>query len=169
MAAENLKSAAITNLDATPAVKVNVFDAGATVRRAFATDEAAGGDAGSTYRMIRLPGRAVVHRVELATDDLGGTTAGLDVGLYDVADDAVEDADFFASDVDVGAAAVARTDITYESGVVAIEDAGKQIWEQLGLTDTPENRQKEFDVYCTSINVAVTGTISLWVEYSLLD
>ena len=167
MAVENLKSSIVTDLDASPPVKINALETGGRVRAAFATDEV-GGDATSTYRMIRLPGRARVTRVEFASDDLG-TGCTMDVGLYDVADAAVEDADFFASAVDVATAAVARTDVTYESGVVAIENAGKALWEQLGLSDTPANRQKDFDILLTANAAAVAGTVSVWVEYVLFD
>lgn len=166
MAAENLKSTQVTTLDATPAGRQSTLENGGRVLAAFATLETAGGDAGSTYRMIRLPGEARVTRVEFASDDLG-TGCTVNIGLYDVADAAVEDADFFASAVDVATAAVPRTDVTYESAVVAIEDRGKALWEQLGLDDTPENRAKEFDIYLTSVSAATTGTVSVWAEYVL--
>lgn len=167
MTAETLKSALVTNLDATPRGVNSRLVQDGTVRAYFATDEAAGGDAGSTYRMIRVRGRDRITRLEIATDDLGDGT--LNVGLYDVGDSAVEDADFFASALDVNSAAVSRTDITYESGVIAIENAGKAIWEQLSLDDTPENRAKEFDIYCTSVTAAATGTISMWCEVVSID
>lgn len=166
MAAENLKSTVLTNADASPVVLTNVGIQGGTTRLAVATLEAAGGDAGSTYRFVRLPAYARVHRVELASDDLG-TGLTLNVGLYDVTDSAVEDADFFASAVDVATAAVARTDISYESGIRKIEDAGLMLFEELDLADTAANRAKEFDVYATSVSSAATGTISVWVEYTL--
>ncbi len=163
MAAENLKSTLVTNKDASPIVLSNPDQDGGKVRAFCATLEAAGGDAGSTYRFIRIRGDDRVIRLEYACDDLG-TGATLNVGLYDVTDGAVEDADFFASALDVSTAAVARTDITYESAVVAIENAKKLVFEQLGLTDTPENRSRIFDVYATSVDAAVTGTITMWLE-----
>ncbi len=166
MATEALKSTAVTNADATPIVKSSQLELGGSVRAAFATLEAAGGDAGSTYRFIRLPARARVTRVEYASDDQG-IGATLNVGLYDVEDEAVEDADFFASALDVATAAVARTDITYESAIIAAENAGKALWEQLGLADNVDNKSKEFDIYVTSAGAAITGTVSLWVEYVL--
>lgn len=166
MATEALKSQIVTDQDASPVVFVDPIETGGRVRAAFATLEAAGGDAGSTYRLVRLPAYARITRVEIATDDLG-TGLTLNVGLYDVDDAALEDADFFASALDVATAAVARTDITYESGVVAIENAGKPLWEQLGLSDTPENRNKLLDIYATSVSSAATGSIALWVEYVL--
>lgn len=166
MATEALKSALLTNKDASPTVYSNADADGGKVQVVFATDETAGGDAGSTYRMVRLPSHARVLRVELAADDLSASGATLDVGLWDVAAGALEDADFFASAVDVATAAVARTDVTYESGVIDIANAGKMIWEQLGLSADPGT---DFDVYLTSGTAATTGTVSVWVEYVTND
>ena len=163
MAAENLKSTPVTNADASPIVFNNALVEKGRVYSSVATIEAAGGDAGSTYRMIRLPSSARVTRLEFASDDLG-TGLTVNIGLYDVAADAVEDADFFASAVDVATAAVARTDVTYESGVVAIENAGKALWEQLGLSADPYT---DFDIYVTSVSAAATGTMTIWAEFVL--
>lgn len=162
MAAENLKSTEVTNADASPVVYNDTQNVQGKVYFAVATLETAGGDAGSTYRFVRLPADAIVKRVEFACDDTGDGT--LNVGLYDVTDGAVEDADFFASALATGTA-IARTDISYESGVRIIEDAGLQLWEELNLTDNAANRGKEFDVYATSVTNAATGTVTIWVEY----
>jgi len=164
MATQELKSAGVTNLDATPSVKNNVQNNGARLRRYFATDEVGVGDVGSTYRMIRVRASDIIHRLEYASDDENASVT-MNVGLYDVNDDAVEDADFFASALATGAGAKARTDITSESAVVPIEDQGKALWEQLSLTDTPANREKLFDIYGTSAGAATTGSsLSMWVE-----
>lgn len=164
MAAENLKSTPLTNADASPVVFNNPRVTDARLKVKVGTVEAAGGDAGSTYRLVRVSARDRIDRVELATDDLG-TGVTLDVGLYDVTDGAVEDADFFASAVDVASAAVARTDISYQSGVRTINDVGQTLYEELGLSDTPANRERVFDVYATSGVAAATGTITVWVYY----
>lgn len=167
MATETLKSAVLTDLDATPRVNQNRLENGGVVRAAFDTDEVGGAAAtGSTYRLIRLKGTDRISRVEFACDNIGGTASTVDIGLYDVTDDAVEDADFFASAVAV-ASAVARTDVTYESGIVDIINGGKALWEQLGLTDTPENRAKEFDILVTVGGAALdaAGTIAVWAEF----
>lgn len=164
MATEALKSTQLSNADASPVVFNSNIDVGGYLRSKVATVEAAGGDAGSTYRLVRLQANWRVHRVELATDDLG-TGLTLNVGLYDVTDDGVEDADFFASALDVASAAVGRTDISYQSGVRTINDVGQTLREELGLSDTAANRAKLLDVYATSVSSAATGTITVWVEY----
>lgn len=164
MATEALKSTPLTNADASPVVFNNPRVVGARLVHAVGTLEAAGGDANSTYRLVRVSARDRIKRVELATDDLG-TGLTLNVGLWDVTDNAVEDADFFASAVDVATAAVARTDISYESGVRDIANAGKTLYEELSLADTPANRSRVFDIYASSVSAAATGTITVWVEY----
>ncbi len=165
MAINNRKSSNLTDLDATLTIYPNRFDNGAYVRNAFGLVEAVADDIASVYRLIRVPSRAVIKRVELASDDLG-TSVTVNVGLYAKDDGAVVDADFFASAVDVATAAVARTDITYESAVIDLADQGKQLWEQLGLTEDPA---VEYDISAVVAGGAATGTFALWAEILLLD
>lgn len=162
MAAENLKSGSITNRDATPAVLST--GQGGRVQKAFGTIEGAGGDAGSTYRFCSIPSNARGIRAWLATDDLSGAGATLDVGLYQTTANggAVVDADFFASAVDVATAAVAFTEITWERAATRISDIEKPLWEQLGLS---ADSQREYDVTAVSGTAAVTGTMAVIVEY----
>jgi hypothetical protein len=163
MATENVLSGAITNRDATP--KVLNTAQGGVVRRAWGTAEAAAaGDAGSTYRLCSIPSNARAIRVVLATDDLG-TTATLDVGLYQTTENgsAVVDADFFASAVNANTAAVAETMVSHESGVYGVEDIEKPLWEALGLS---ADSQRDYDVVVTSAgDIDQAGTITLIVDY----
>lgn len=161
MAAENLLSGAITNRDATPRVANSAQ--GGIVRKVWGYIEAAGGDAGSTYRFCSIPSNARAISVEIATDDLG-TGCTLNVGLYQTTGNggAVVDADFFASAVDVATAAVAITDITHESAVYGLEDYEKPLWEALGLS---ADSHREYDVTAVSVSAAVTGTILVKVTY----
>jgi hypothetical protein len=130
MAAENLKSTAVTNADATPVDMTGAYLQHGRLRESVAIVEAAGGDAGSTYRFCRIPSSARVSALFFACDDLG-TGLTLDIGLYKTAADggAVVDADFFASAVDVATAALAEANLLHESGVVNIDDSEKRIWE----------------------------------------
>lgn len=164
MAAENLKSGSITNRDATP----SVFNTGqgGVVRKVWGTLEGAGGDAGSTYRFCSIPSNARAIRAWLATDDLSGAGATLDLGLYQTTANggAVVDADFFASAVDVATAAVAFTEVTWERAATRISDMEKPLWEQLGLS---ADSQRDYDVTGVSGTAAVTGTMTVVVEYVL--
>lgn len=162
MAAENLKSGAITNRDATPSV-LNTGQ-GTPVRRVFGKVECAGGDAGSTYRFCTIPSNARCVRVWFSSDDLSGSGATMDVGLYKTVPDggAVVDADFFASAVDVATAAVALTEITFERGATLIDELEKPVWERLGLSADPKI---EYDVTGVSGVAAATGTAVVIVDY----
>ena len=164
MSVVNFKSGLVTNLDASPVVYHDAKTAGGTLRSAFATGEFAASDDTSVGRMIRVRSSDVIRRVELATDDLG-TGGTVDVGLHQTSANggAVVDADFFASAVNTDSAAVARTDVTYESATApAIENRGKALWAQLALSADPN---LEYDITVTRNTAAGTGTVSLWVEY----
>ena len=163
MATENVKSAAITNRDATPPVFST--SQGGNVHRVWGTVEAAAaGDAGSTYRMCTIPSNARAIRVVLACDDLG-TTATLDVGIYQTTANgsAVVDADFFASAINANSAAVAETMVSHESGVYNIDDIEKPLWEALGLS---ADSLRDYDVVVTSVgDIDAAGTITVIVDY----
>ena len=163
MATENVKSGAITNRDAIPSVLNNAQ--GAVVRRTWGTVEAAAAaDTGSTYRICTIPSNARAIDVILACDDLG-TTATLDVGIYQTTANggAVVDADFFASAVNANSAAVAPTHVEHESGVYNIDDIEKPLWEALGLTSDPN---RDYDVVVTSAgDIDANGTITLKVSF----
>jgi hypothetical protein len=163
MAVVNVKSQTITDMDATPVVKVNPTKHNGVVRAAFGTAAFAASDATSVARVARIPSRARVSLVQLQSDDLG-TGGTVDVGLHRTSADggAVVDADFFASAVDTDTAAVARTDVTYESGVITIANRGKRVWEQLALTADPGFM---YDVTITRNTATGTGNVNLWVEY----
>jgi hypothetical protein len=163
MAVVNVKSQIITDLDATPVVKTNPIEIGGSVRAAFGVAAFAASDATSVARISRIPSRARVTHVEVQSDDLG-TGGTIDVGLHDINGGAVVDADFFASALDTDTAAVARTDRTYESGVVTIANTGKRVWEQLGLTADP---MKEYEVTVTRNTATGTGNVAIWLEYVL--
>lgn len=162
MPAENLKSGAITNRDATPSVLTTAQ--GSNVHRVWGKIEAAGGDAGSTYRFCSIPSNARGIVVRFASDDLSGSGATMDIGLYQTTANggAVVDADFFASAIDVATAAVSMTDITYERAATRIDDIEKPLWEQLGLSADPG---RDYDVTGVSAVAAATGTMVVIVDY----
>lgn len=162
MAAENLKSGAITNRDATPAV-LNTSQGG-IVRQVWGKIEAAGGDAGSTYRFASIPSNARAIRIWFSSDDLSGAGATMDVGLYQTTANggAVVDADFFASALDVATAAVATTEITWERGATLIDEIEKPLWERLGLS---ADSKRDYDITGVSAVAAATGTMVVFCTY----
>ena len=164
------KSTFVSNLDNVPVIKNDRVAAGAPVLTAFVTAEGQSVTSGAALRMFRLPSRAVLFRLEMATDDLGASSDP-DVGLYYAINNpasptgAVIDADLFASAVDTSGQAYARTDITDESGVVAIENRGKQLWARAGLSSDPGG---DFDI-CLTPGATITATVALWVSFVLAD
>ncbi|HET6890534.1 MAG TPA: hypothetical protein VFH31_05480 [Pyrinomonadaceae bacterium] len=162
MAAENLKSGSITNRDATPSVLSNSM--GGIVRQVWGKVEAAGGDAGSTYRFAAIPSNARAIRIWFSSDDLSGAGATMDVGLYQTTANggAVVDADFFASALDVATAAVAITEITFERGATLIDEIEKPLWERLGLS---ADSNREYDITGVSGTAAATGTMAVFCTY----
>lgn len=162
MSAENLKSGSITNRDATPSVLSNSM--GGIVRQVWGKVEAAGGDAGSTYRFAAIPSNARAIRIWFSSDDLSGAGATMDVGLYQTTANggAVVDADFFASALDVATAAVAITEITFERGATLIDEIEKPLWERLGLS---ADSNREYDITGVSGTAAATGTMAVFCTY----
>lgn len=165
MAVVDLKSQVITDQDASPVVKTSPLEVGGTIREAIGVVQTNSDDsANSTYRMVRLPSRARVTQVLISCDD-SGTTGDTDIGLYLADEGAVEDADFFASALDINDAALSHTDVTYESGVVGPEDQSKRLWEQLGESEDPNVL---YDVALTLTEAVTAETdIALKVRYVL--
>lgn len=158
MAAENLKSTNITNATATPIVANTIGHA----FKVAGSVTAAGGDAGSTYRFFSIPSNAKAIDLAIWCDDLGSGT--LNIGLYDAFSGSVVDADFFASALDTGTAALAGTQIAHESGVYSLANAEKPLWEALGLSKDP---CKLYDVTAVSVSSAATGAIVLKSSFTV--
>jgi hypothetical protein len=166
MGTEALKSGVITNRDASPVV-FNNSAAGGILREAVGTLEVTtSSDAGSTYRFVSVPSNARISQIAIFSDDLGNTITA-DFGVYRTTADggAVVDADAFASAVDLNAAALNGTDITYEAATstAQIDDIEKMLWQQLNLSADP---CVMYDVVMTTVGAATSGgTVSLRVRY----
>jgi hypothetical protein len=148
MGTEALKSTPVTRLDATPPVRttsgqgangvLHHIDGTVTATTAM--------DAGSTYRLVRLPSNAIVKEV-WACLDTAVTTFTADIGVYyssgadtppgTVAATAI-DADLFASAV-AFAAIVVPTQYTHEAAAsaFAVADMFMPLWQAAGLTSDP--------------------------------
>lgn len=156
-----IKSASITNRDATPRTINPAYKDGGRrrVKSEVAALTTAAAEATSTLRMFSVRSNDVMLDLTLDAGSMG-TGCTMDIGIYrnTVDGGAVRDADFFASAVDM-ATAQRGTNVLHESGVVAVADRAKQLWEQLGYTVDP---QCEFDVVCTlAVAATVAGTVWL--------
>lgn len=157
-----LKSTSITNRDATP----RVFNSAANgapgdVKEVFEYVTATG-TVGDIITLIEVPSTARVGSVQWQAAAM--TAGAFDIGVYrnTAAGGAVVDADLFASAVSA-ATAVTPTEVKHESGVYAIDDQNKPLWEAAGLTADPGGT---LDI-CATITTAVTvaGLLGLKVQY----
>lgn len=127
---------------------------------------ASGDDDTSTYRLMRLPGRAVVKSIRLFN---AAITAGTDYdfGLYAVGasdNGAVADADCYASNVDLSAAHVG-TEIGFEAR--ALTAHRQKVWEDAGAGSDP-GEGTYYDLVATANTVgSANGSILVLVEYTL--
>jgi hypothetical protein len=160
MTTEAIKSAQLTNADATPAVINSAQVANGRVRHmrgvCAATTTMA---AGSTYRFFRIKSNDTIRDLRLDNATLGASCT-MDFGLYQTAANggAVADADLFASAVDMNTAN-RGLDIHRESGIITVANMEKPIWELLGLSADP---QIEYDVTATVVvATAASGSFAL--------
>lgn len=148
----NLLSGAITNLNATPAVRATSGMGGAgwlrtTMGRCAALTTAF--TAGGILRMVRVPSNVVIVEVYWKVD-ASVTTVDCDIGCYysNAADgttptnvaaaDTTINATYFASAVDMHTASTGGwTPIGFESTTVTAAKALQPLWQGLGLSSDP--------------------------------
>ena len=177
MGTSHLKSAAITNLDASPLVVNNAGNgAPAFLQHIDGYVTAVASDAaGSTYQLVRVPSTAIVKRLILESEAQGAGKINLSVYYSDSTVDGTQAANqglivpttgdqFFASDVDL-ASAVVPTDVTNESGNYTIDKRGKHLWDALGLTSDPGGYFDIVGVVHTTAITTGTGKIFLSCSY----
>lgn len=164
MATEALKSPVLTNATATPRVANNASVAGGLLRADCEVLEwTTGKTVGSTYRYFRVPSNARVHGLRVFSDAFT-TTGAADIGLYNINDGTVVDADLFAS-AQLLTTALNGTDVTHESASNPIDNADEMIWQRLGLSADP---CKEYDVVMTSTDTnGSAGTVALKMTYAV--
>lgn len=163
MATENVLSTSITNRDATPSSKANSFLRG-DAKEVAEVVSCGTGDLGSTYRFFSIPSNCRMAELKLYCPDMG-TTGLADIGLYDTTENgsAVVDADFFASAVDMKAAALNGLDVLHESGVFSLTKSVQPIWQALGLSADPN---KHYDVVITTTEAfQAAGVVKLAGRY----
>lgn len=165
MAVVTVKSAEITNRDATPRTPNNSRVQGGEVRHARAVNAIANGDsATSKYIYFSLPSNALVTTVRVTSPDIGTTTTG-DIGLYDTTANggAVVDADFFTAAFSLKDGAVKESPVTHDN-VLTAANGEKTLWEALGLSADP---QKDYDVVLTLVGAAdAAGSVLIEANFT---
>lgn len=145
----NLKSAVLTNADASPPVINNANIAGGFVRQVRGAITTASADTtNDVHRFVRVPSNARISRVRLDTQAAFTTAGAADFGVYQTAANggAVVDADLFGSAVSLSAAKREGLDITFESGEYTMAESVQPLWQVLGLTSDPNI---EYDIAAT--------------------
>ena len=162
-----VKSAFITNAEATPPTIVSPQDGGAGVVKnvyGFIPAVAAALSATSRCRLCRVPSNARVKEVIFRSGAQAGGT--FDVGVYYPThknSGAVIDADLFGSGVAV-TSAVKSTNVIDESAELSIAELAQPLWKAAGLSADP---QCMLDIVATVATDITTGTapISASVDY----
>ena len=164
MAVVAIKSAALTNRDATPKVlnNPNAGNAG-IVRNTFGRVTSTSGDStGSVYRCVEVPSNARVKSVRLFTTALGGSAAA-DIGVYrNTADGgAVVTAAVFATATTL-VSAVAGTEM---AATITIAKREQPLWQAAGMSADPGGT---LDIALTLTAASAASTdVGLDVDYVL--
>lgn len=166
MAVANTKSTAITNLDATPAVKNPLYLMGGVLREARGTVEIAAADcANSVYRLVRVHSSWLISEIKRFNDAITSGT-DYDVGLYETAENggAVKNVNCFADAISLASASLTGTQDMFEAGAdEGVEDLEKRVWEYAGDTADPG---KFYDLAYTGVTPGSgAGTLSVIVRY----
>ena len=116
-------------------------------------------DAGSKYRLCRLPANAVPLQLEINQDGIAGFTE-IDIGLYDTLEQggAVKDIDCFSDGVDQSAGYALGSELNGLSAV-AIASLGQQVYQFAG--DSAPTPNGEYDLVMTCVSeVSAAGTVA---------
>ncbi len=145
----SVKGANITNMDATPVVKVDSENAGGKMRVFHDTYEASSLASGSDITIARLPKDATIHDVVLKCDALG---SGVTLKVGDSDDD----------DRFIGVTGTWNVAGQSQS-MLAGSSTGAPI---AAVTGVGYRTTAETDILITTGGAAATGTVFCWVMYS---
>ena len=145
----SVKGANITNIDATPIVKVSSEEAGGKLRVFHDTYEASSLASGSDITIARIPVNATIHDVIVKCDALG---SGVTLKVGDSGDD-----DRYITVV--GTWNVAGQSQSMQAG----SSTGAPI---AAVTGLGHRTTAETDILITTGGASATGTIFCWVYYT---
>lgn len=165
MTVEALKSASITNNDATPQVFNATGVGGEGYMKSIADYfvPSAAASTTSTYRTLRVPTNCKVQSLMFESEAQGAGKFNLSVYYSDDVRDGTTAANngvivpttgdaFFASDIDC-ASAVQKVDYINESGNNPPQNRNLPLWKALGLTSDPGGK---FDIVAVCHTTAIT-------------
>ena len=146
----SVKGTELTNIDATPTVKISSEVAGGKLRVFHGTYEAASLGSGSDISIARIPTNATIHDVILKCDALGGSST-LKVGTAD--------------DDDLFIAATGTWNVAGQTqSILAGSSTGAAI---PTITGVGHRTTAVTDVIITTGGATITGSIKCLVIYSV--
>lgn len=163
-----LKSTAITNREATPAVHNSPGAGGAGIARqvyGYIASVTASLSATSVIRLVEVPSNAVVTSVRVSS---GAQTAGkFDIGVYRTNRDggAVVDQDFFTTVLDCASAVIDQECVMKATSANTIAKRSQPLWQAAGLSADPKCM---LDICATVMTTDVTtgtGALGVLVTY----
>jgi hypothetical protein len=168
MTIAHLKSAYVTNLDASPPVSNTAGEGGAAYLKCIEGSTLAGATSslGSTYQFVRVPSNAKIKKIYFeSTTQADGT---LNLGLYYATDGLAQrplalvaasaiSSNLFATAIDC-TGSVVITDVTNESNSYTPDIRSQPLWQAAGLTTDPGGN---FDLVGT-VSVSVTTGTGRW-------
>lgn len=167
MAVVTVKSYAITNRDATPAVQNDGAHSAGTLRGFIASAAIANGDSiGSKYILGQVPSNAVIHSVQVSTSADIGTTTTADVGLYQTTANggAAADLDLFDDALSLKDGALTNSEVLFNQAIT-MANSYKKVYEHLGLS-ADSNRM--YDLVLTLDGAADgSGSVLVKVVYAI--
>lgn len=166
--AEALKSAAITNRDATPAVLSRSDLAAGQVREAYGSvTTTSSATSLSTYRMCSVPSYARVSEILLSCAAMGGASAA-DLGVWQTTANGglVVDADFFAPGATLTlVSALNNSQLSFSQAVNTITKQGQPLWQALGES---ADTNRDYDiVFYTTATITTGGLLGIKVRYTV--
>lgn len=181
----NLKSTAITNMDASPPVRPTAGREGGGTRThtviGIVGPTTDGDTTGGVLRAVRVPSNACIQSIQIA-QQAATTTASFDIGLYysDSTSDgtvaanqgAAADADCFATGVDTHLL-VAWTEEAFEAGTFKVTDTVLPIWQLSTVRDGAGSAITTdpggyFDIcFVNTATISGAATMAMRVVYSI--
>lgn len=156
----NRSSTQVAALDAIPAgILGPVGHTEMYGQKGFLSVPATGTAIGNVFRMIRVPGNAVIYDLLRSQNAIAGLVG--DIGVHRTPDDggAVVDADFFASAQALNAATVGPASVLNESAVNTPTLQMQPLWQAVGLSSNPGH----LDITVT-VTTAATGAGDLILQ-----
>ena len=145
----SVKGVEVTNMDATPVVKVDAELAGGEMKVFHGTFEASSLGSGSDITIARIPANATIHDVILKCDALGGSVT-LKVG-----------------DVDDDDRYIAATSTWNVAGQTQSMLAGSSTGAAIAaMTGVGHRTTASTDILITTGGASATGTIKCWVLFT---